>query len=350
MSKVVRVVNDDYKIIVDSDANGSITLDTSGDSGVIQGTTIVKGNLQVLGTTTTVESTDVTITDNTIILNNGESGAGVTLGTAGVQIDRGTSGSVSVLFDESSAYYFSGVSSTGAFTFVDNSGNFVPLSLSSINSDSALYITTPNSVIDVSGESNYEENVYTYTGGVIVDPGGSTAQSETYILNDDALTNAKAVNDIITFRLSGSSSSGISDADTSVTASDFDTNAVESKVVFTVDGTVIGNIFSNRSELYNIKIQDNQITTLNDDSTNQDLVLSASGAGSVRIDDALIITSFPFQAEDATLPNAAPPIEGVKLYSDSESAGGTGLYYINESSTNDELISKNKALLYSMLF
>ena len=350
MSKVVRVVNDDYKIIVDSDANGSITLDTSGDSGVIQGTTIVKGNLQVLGTTTTVESTDVTITDNTIILNNGESGAGVTLGTAGVQIDRGLSGSVSVLFDESSAFYFSGVSGTGAFTFVDNSGNFVPLSVSSINSDSSLYITTPNSVIDVSGESNYEENVYTYTGGVIVDPGGSSAQSETYILNDDALTNAKAVNDIITFRLAGSVSSGINDADTSVIASDFDTNTVESKIVFTVDGTAIGNIFSNRSEFYNIKIQDSQITTLNDDSTNQDLVLSASGAGNVRIDDALVITSFPFQAEDATLPNAVPPIEGVKLYSDSEAAGGTGLYYINESSTSDELISKNKALLYSMLF
>lgn len=51
---------------------------------------IVTGNLTVLGTQTTLETIDTAINDNLIILNNGESGAGVTKGNAGIIIDRGT--------------------------------------------------------------------------------------------------------------------------------------------------------------------------------------------------------------------------------------------------------------------
>ena len=51
---------------------------------------IVDGNLTVTGTTTTVEAVDSLITDNIITLNSGETGPGVTLGTAGIEIDRGS--------------------------------------------------------------------------------------------------------------------------------------------------------------------------------------------------------------------------------------------------------------------
>jgi len=49
----------------------------------------IAGDLTVTGTSTAVESVDTTITDNTLTLNAGESGPGVSLGTAGIEVDRG---------------------------------------------------------------------------------------------------------------------------------------------------------------------------------------------------------------------------------------------------------------------
>ena len=61
----------------------------------------IDGNLTVTGTTTSVETTNSQITDNTIVLNEGETGAGVTLGTSGIEVDRGTLNNVSFVFDDS---------------------------------------------------------------------------------------------------------------------------------------------------------------------------------------------------------------------------------------------------------
>ena len=60
----------------------------------------IDGNLVVTGTTTAVESTNTTITDNIIVLNQDEVGAGVTLGTAGIEIDRGTEDNAQLIWDE----------------------------------------------------------------------------------------------------------------------------------------------------------------------------------------------------------------------------------------------------------
>mgnify|MGYP003134532162 CR=1 FL=1 len=61
----------------------------------------VSGNFTVSGTTTTVDTTNLNITDNILTLNDGETGAGVTLGTAGIDIDRGTATNSTFLYDES---------------------------------------------------------------------------------------------------------------------------------------------------------------------------------------------------------------------------------------------------------
>ena len=50
----------------------------------------ITGNLTVLGNTTTVNSNNITLTDNVIVLNNGEAGAGVTKGNAGIVVNRGS--------------------------------------------------------------------------------------------------------------------------------------------------------------------------------------------------------------------------------------------------------------------
>ena len=61
---------------------------------------VVSGNLAVNGTTVTVNSETVTTKDNTITLNQGEAGAGVTAGSAGLEVDRGSLPKYEILFDE----------------------------------------------------------------------------------------------------------------------------------------------------------------------------------------------------------------------------------------------------------
>jgi hypothetical protein len=65
-------------------------------------TIIIDGNLTVQGTTTSVETVNSEITDNIIVLNDNETGAGITLGTSGIEIDRGTLTNVSFVYDDSS--------------------------------------------------------------------------------------------------------------------------------------------------------------------------------------------------------------------------------------------------------
>ena len=79
--------------------NGTDKLQVNGSIGATD--LVLSGNLTIGGTTTTVNTADLAITDNIIVLNNGETGAGVTLGTAGIEIERGTASNVSLLFDES---------------------------------------------------------------------------------------------------------------------------------------------------------------------------------------------------------------------------------------------------------
>lgn len=60
----------------------------------------IKGNLTVEGTTTNVNSDNLNIEDNIIVLNKGETGEGVTKGSSGILIDRGTSDNLFFGFDE----------------------------------------------------------------------------------------------------------------------------------------------------------------------------------------------------------------------------------------------------------
>lgn len=80
---VIRTINSSDPIVLDAD------------------NVLIRGSLQISGTTTTINSTNTNIADNIIVLNKGEAGAGVTLGTAGIFIDRGTQPNVSVRYNES---------------------------------------------------------------------------------------------------------------------------------------------------------------------------------------------------------------------------------------------------------
>ena len=343
MSKVLRVTAGDYRIIVDNGSNGTIYLDTTSGAANPRGVVVVTGDLEVRGTTTTVESVVTTIADNILTLNSGQAGAGISASLsykAGIEIDRGSLPAARLVFDEQSPYVAGGSSGTGSFRFEDVNGDFLPLNVNSINAEGPLYITTPNSAINVAGTVDYEENVFTYSGGAIVDGGGGV------VVNNDFIPNAKGLVDYVTYALATNLQPGIADADTSVTTEDFDSTGVESTVTVTVDGIVSTNFYSNRIETGDIKIQNNEISTT---SSNQSLILSAPGTGSVKVKDAFEITSTLYE-NDSNVPNLSTPDSGIKLYSTDEGTGDTGLYFVNKDSTTGEIISKNRALLFSMLF
>ena len=83
--------------------SGDYTLETlnPGDKINIRSTqVIINGDLVVSGQQTSVESTNTKVTDNVLTLNAGETNNGISLGTAGIEIDRGNFANVEIRFNE----------------------------------------------------------------------------------------------------------------------------------------------------------------------------------------------------------------------------------------------------------
>jgi hypothetical protein len=89
---VVKSLNDNYTITNKITPSANITLATN--------TVFIQGNLYVGGNATAVTKTDLNITDNIITVNAGETGPGVTLDTAGLNVDRGSLANVAILWNE----------------------------------------------------------------------------------------------------------------------------------------------------------------------------------------------------------------------------------------------------------
>ena len=118
MSRIIKIGQSNYTVQVQS--GGTITLDTGSKTGQVY----VSGDLIVEGNTTTVESSTLTIKDNVIYLNTGETGNGVTLGSAGIQIDRGSYQDAIFTYDETIAGYNSTAYSA---TATASSGSLITL-------------------------------------------------------------------------------------------------------------------------------------------------------------------------------------------------------------------------------
>jgi len=93
-------------VIVNSDsleigASGVRLKDTITGARTFSDNVTVNGNLYVNGTEFIVDTTTVSASDNIIVINGGETGAGVTAGTAGIQVDRGTETDYQFVFRES---------------------------------------------------------------------------------------------------------------------------------------------------------------------------------------------------------------------------------------------------------
>ena len=100
----------DDTIVMWDDTNGQfvdtvITQNSSTNVVTIDDDLIVTGDLTVQGSLTSIETTNTAITDNVIVLNSGETGAGITSVTSGIEIERGTSGNKTFVYHETNGQW-----------------------------------------------------------------------------------------------------------------------------------------------------------------------------------------------------------------------------------------------------
>ena len=344
-STIQKYGNSDlYKLIIAD--GGEIILDV-GSAGKVT----VSGNLDVLGDTTSIGSSELIVDDNTITVNNGETGAGITLNTAGIIVDRGTLNDAQMFFDERLDTIRSGSTVTGSFVLQESTGDLSGLYVSSVRPEDGqdLYLLGDNAsgVVTVTGTTDYEKQIWNYTGSNITFNSGNDDKLVAPN-DDDILVNARGLLDYVrdyhVYNFQDRIITG-SSTPTSVIVVDQEDDALEtSRISFSVDGTEVAVIYENRMEVESVVLNDNTVSVID---INGDLILkgnnptSATG-GDVQIDDHL---NFTIQSD-----LASPPAEGVTVYSKTLADGGTGLYFINEDGTNDEFVSRNKALLYSIIF
>lgn len=333
MSKVLNIPNGDYYVYVQD--GGTIRLDTGPEQGEVR----ISGNLVVEGNTTTVESEQMVIRDNIIVINDGETGPGVTLSEAGLLVNRGTEDDGYWVFDETAEWTNPSNAQliTGAWHARDVGGTIgIKVAAISVPDDQDLYLINQGAgVISVTGTNNYENQV----------------------TDDDDIPNKKYVDDEITASLANVFQARIEDGTVSksyIEVFDQETHGNPSYVEFAIDGVVVSTLTPTQFDVAGLRFNGTSIQTVD---SNEDLVLSAPGTGAIRIDDTMIINSVPGIDDPSTTP--LPPTDGVAVYASSPGRGNTGLYFVTESVgadssgniyVSDELISRNRALILSMLF
>ena len=356
----------------------SILLDTGPNVGEVR----ITGNLIVLGETLTVEATNLNVQDNIIILNYGETGQGVTLGYSGVQIDRGYNidssqvAPTALLWDEANeTWQIAQGTPEDGFNYTDSK-----LKLSQILTDAAtddgdlILIGAGTGVVKVTGTVNYEQRV----------------------LDDDDVPNKRYVDDAIqlnpTFQITKDDTRVIVfDKENALPAASFSpaigpygAQPVNSQIAFIVDNRRVAVMTKDHFEMTGLTIftedpvvpdieaamsgnynpgptatnlsgfENQSAVVIQSDNTNANIRLETNGTGKVVISYAM---SFEYHGSPVTQVGSTSI-----LYGSTPGTGTTGLSFrntrpskelngtVNASFTNDELISKNRALLFSMLF
>jgi hypothetical protein len=348
-------VNGDYNIKVKD--GGTIKLDTG-----TSGDTIITGNLTVQGDVTSVSSTNLEIKDRIITLNDGENGPGVSLLYSGIEIDRGTyvdSTAVpraALVWNEtnpgfttdedpaSASGYWQIVtgSSETSYGFADSNLKLRRiLTNSSTDSGDLTLIGTGTGVVKVAGTTNYRLQV--------------TDNDD--IPNKDYVDFSILNNPTFQIRAPQGENTRVIIADKDITPNDASTGgslayyyaatgypistdgASESGVGFLVDGSITATFYKNRVLLQSLEIVDSEIRH---DSSNQNIFINTNGTGKLQ-------TNYAIQLDNNAVSPAIVTGSHV-IYSKSESTGKSGIYFVNTENTRDELVSKNRALLFSMLF
>lgn len=334
---ILRVPND-YQILA---KNGGIILDAYNDGtlhAATPGTITVYGDLNVIGDTTYVSTTNTNVVDNIIFLNSGESNGYVTRGWSGIAISRGdittTTNAATLLYNDT-AYWTTGTISTstrGVWEFSVGDGVNLQASAIRINAirmgaGGRLNIfgqENPNSVLNVSGTVNYEDNV----------------------IDDDDIPNKKYVDQRV---FSGTElAKQLVVGGTSVTLRDpavlitdpFYENPAEVEIALGTSTNVVFSLRSTNAAIQGLQILDTNIGVQSGRASNN-LRITPYSTGTVEIASALSLANIN--------PPAVKP-QHTNVYSTSTiGGGGTGIYFVNTQQA-DELISRRRAIIYGLIF
>jgi hypothetical protein len=270
-----------------------------------------------------------------------------------------------LLYDESTdSWIIAHGSAPGPFNFDASSLRLKQiLTNSTTDSGDLTLIGTGTGVAKVIGTTNYEDQV----------------------THDDDLPNKKYVDDSIqnnpTFQIVAPQSqdtkvviadkeitpntSGTAGSLAYFTATTTHSTYGESAVSIIVDNALVGQFYANRFEIGDLEIgggiDRNEITS-RAGITSENIVIRTQGTGKVVLNYALQLERIGTSGETPPLgspftPSTPAYVSGSTLiYSSSAGVGSTGLYFVNDTldaASNPgtgELISKNKALVFSMLF
>lgn len=342
MPRILKVDQSDYRVRVQP--GGFIVLDTGRDIGEV----IITGNLRVLGDTTTVDTANLTIEDNIILLNKGEVGFGVPLKpgisdlnrVSGIEIDRGPddleqdSQNAQLLFDEKVSHWDPTSTALdkyvpGTFVFQLKSGKLVGIKVASImanpNTDLTFDLQNSNKSLSIVNAQDYE----TYLD-IRKDPNAipNLKWVQKYVAAG-GLTDGMADVDKIYFRQDGIVKSRI--------------QAYAASLDFFLFERKTATLTESGFDIENVRIKTDTISNTGPNN----LILSGTN-------DNVEIASI-LNLDDYLKPDPLVTSGTTKLYSKSyltaltDTPGRTGLFFRNTVSS-DELVSKNRALLFSMLF
>ena len=248
---------------------------------------VIAGNLTVEGTTTTVDTENTTISDNVIVLNNGEVGAGITNTTAGIEIDRGSAANVTFVYDDSVDKWTLGAETLVADTFEGNLSGDVA---GNVNGNITSTGTSSLAIVTISGNTTATGTITSnagfignITGNLDGDVTGSIFADDSTILVDG--TNGKIVAPVeadVTGNVTGDVTGNV----TGNVSGDV-TGDLTGNVTGNLTGDVKGSVFGEDST---------PIVDATDNTLNGDLTGNVTGNVTGNID----ATSLTVGANDAT--------------------------------------------------
>ena len=363
MGQFLRV-NGDYNI--KTQEGSTITLDP-GATGDVR----ITGNLTVEGDTLTVTANDLEVEDNIIVLNFGEIGPGVSKIYSGLEVDRGSGVDSSVtpkglfLFDETSESWAIALGSApdnlnytqsnlrvrriytdpdtggGDLILIRNGSGVVNVGNREIDDEglatgASAYETLVTDEDDVPNKRYVDLAIQNNPTFQIRSPGASTSADTRVIIGDKNVTPHIA------------STAGSIEFYDLETAAPYDlVMNNESAIGIFVDNIHNSTFFVDRAQIQNLVITDTEIATV---SVGANIELRTSGTGEVVFSNSTVNVSL--QIEDRASPTPGPTyVPGShKLFGSTTGSGDTGLYFVTGANLNGELISKKRALLYSMIF
>lgn len=358
MSKILKVSESNYRLQVQS--GGTITLDTGANTPVAPsgwiGGVIITGDLLVMGNTTTVDTANLDIEDNIIRLNKNEGGSGITAGTSGLEIDRGTLDNAQFLFDESLQHWdqtLNGGRGTGTGGD-DQDGTFVLKTLDgTLSSVKVAGIVAPDN-LDLTFDlrnSPYALRIAnadaTSYSGRLFDGLNLTED------NDNLIPNRKFITEYVS---ASGLTTGMADVDKIYKTNGLPPVAggiIQSEVLATANPNIQFFVRSGAPSALNQRAEINSNGLFVDNVQTFGSLIQTKAASSatllLRGDSGHVEVDSVFNLTDrVSIPVAVTGKN--RVYSRAIAGPGkTGLFFTN-TTTSDELVAKNRALLFSMLF